>query len=141
MGLSGGEGCGLELPGNLTSPKPPHSIRVILCAPAPTSALSKSVSPEVLKEPFPHASCISMAYCSCLGAEGFSLLLKDRPQVLLTGLPSLRHSCGWQNAHTPKKVKTLAFSSSSCEFQSLFMRRWRRAGSQYLSGRFHGPCA
>lgn len=33
-GLSEGEDCGLELPGNLASPWSPPSVRSVLCAPA-----------------------------------------------------------------------------------------------------------
>lgn len=37
VGLSEGEGHGLELPGNIASLWPPHSVRSILCTPALTS--------------------------------------------------------------------------------------------------------
>lgn len=59
MGLSEGEDCGLELPGNLAFPWSPPSVRSILCALAEPLFLALS-PPELPRRMLPHASCVPL---------------------------------------------------------------------------------
>lgn len=105
MGPSEGEDCGLELPGNLAFPWSPPSVRSILCALA--EPLFLVLSPQSCRgEGSPTLPASHYMCCCGLGAEGHSVLLRERlcwvasSEILLTELLSLRHGCGWQNAHT-----------------------------------------
>lgn len=60
MGLSEGEDCGLELPGNLAFPWSPPSVRSILCAlsSVPPRAAEENARPRFLRP----TACVAAAW-------------------------------------------------------------------------------
>lgn len=72
MGLSEGEDCGLELPGNLAFLWSPPSVRFILCAPAEPLLLARVSPQSCRRERSPTLLASHNTCCCCLGLKDFA---------------------------------------------------------------------